>query len=99
MNFMTTISFAATPVDQPVTRGIYRISRHPIYLSGLLLFIGIGIATASWIMLLCAVLWFILFHMVLPSEEQFLLEKYGDSYREYVSHTPRWLGFPKSRAK
>jgi protein-S-isoprenylcysteine O-methyltransferase Ste14 len=29
-------------------------------------------------------------------EERFLLEKYGDSYREYMSKTQRWLGIPKS---
>jgi protein-S-isoprenylcysteine O-methyltransferase Ste14 len=95
MSLMATISFANTAVDKPVTSGIYRISRHPIYLSGFLLFIGIGIATASWIILLCAVLWLGLFHIVLPSEEDFLLEKYGESYREYMKITPKWIGIPK----
>jgi protein-S-isoprenylcysteine O-methyltransferase Ste14 len=95
MSLMATLNFARTPVDKPVTSGIYRISRNPIYLSGFLLFIGIGMATASWIILLCAILWFVLFHTVLPSEEDFLLEKYGDSYREYMKKTPRWLGLLK----
>ena len=99
MSLMATLSFAATHVDKPVTRGIYRISRHPIYFSGFLLYIGMGIATASWIILLCALLWLVLFHMVLPSEERFLLEKYGDSYRDYMNKTPRWIGCPKSRVK
>jgi len=96
MTLITTVGFAATPLDEPVTKGVYRISRHPIYLSGFLLYIGIGISTASWIILLCAILWIVLFHIVLPSEEHFLLEKYGDSYREYMNKTPRWIGFPKS---
>ena len=96
MSFMATLSFATTPVDQPVTGGIYQISRHPIYLSGFLLFIGIGISTASWIILLCAVLWLALFHLVLPSEEQFLLEKYGESYCDYIKKTPKWIGIPRS---
>jgi protein-S-isoprenylcysteine O-methyltransferase Ste14 len=99
MSLMTTISFATTPVDKPVTSGIYRISRHPIYFSGFLTYIGIGIATASWIILLCAILWLVLFHIVLPSEEYFLIEKYGDAYREYMNETQRWIGFPKSGAK
>jgi protein-S-isoprenylcysteine O-methyltransferase Ste14 len=64
-----------------------------------LLYIGIGIATASWVILLCAILWIGLFHFVLPSEERFLLEKYGDSYREYMNKTPKWIGFPKSGEK
>jgi protein-S-isoprenylcysteine O-methyltransferase Ste14 len=99
MSVITSGNFAATPLDEPVTKGVYRISRHPIYFSGFLLYIGIGIATASWVVLLCAILWIVLFHIVLPSEEHFLLEKYGDSYREYMNKTPRWIGFPKSGAK
>ena len=99
MSVITSVNFAATPLDEPVSKGVYRISRNPIYLSGFLFYIGIGIATASWVILLCAILWIVLFHIVLPPEEHFLLEKYGDPYREYMNNTPRWIGFPKSGAK
>ncbi len=96
MTVMVSINFAATPTDKPVTRGVYRISRHPIYLSGFLLYVGIGIACASWVMLLLAVAWIVLWCIVVPAEERFLLEKYGDAYREYMDRTPRWIGIPKS---
>ena len=98
MSVITSVNFATTPLDEPITKGVFRISRNPIYLSGFLLYTAIGIATESWIILLCAILWVVLFHVVLPSEEHFLLEKYGDSYREYINKTPRWIGFPKSWA-
>jgi protein-S-isoprenylcysteine O-methyltransferase Ste14 len=45
------------------------------------------------------VLWIIFWQIAVPAEERFLLEKYGDAYREYMSKTPRWLGIPKSVAK
>ena len=99
MTVMTSINFATTPLDKPVTKGIYRISRHPIYLSGFLLYVGIGIACASWVLLLCAVAWIVLWYIVVPAEERFLLEKYGDAYREYMNRTPRWIGIPKSGGK
>jgi protein-S-isoprenylcysteine O-methyltransferase Ste14 len=99
MSVITTVNYATTPLDTPVSKGVYRISRNPIYFTGFLLYIGIGIATASWVILLCAILWIVLFQIVLPSEERFLLEKYGDSYREYMNKTPKWIGFPKSGAK
>jgi protein-S-isoprenylcysteine O-methyltransferase Ste14 len=99
MSLMTTIGFAITPVDKPVTGGIYRISRHPIYLSGFLLNLSIGIACASWVMMLCAILWIVFFHIVVPTEERFLIGQYGDAYREYMNRTPRWIGMPKSREK
>ena len=96
MSLMTTISFATTPVDKPVTSGIYRISRHPIYFSGFLLNLSIGIVCASWVIMLCAILWIVFFHFVVPTEESFLIGQYGDAYREYMNRTPRWIGIPKS---
>jgi len=99
MSLMTTISFATTPVDKPVTSGIYRISRHPIYFSGFLLNLSIGIVCASWVVMLCAILWIVFFHIVVPTEERFLIGQYGDAYREYMNRTPRWIGIPKSRGK
>jgi protein-S-isoprenylcysteine O-methyltransferase Ste14 len=90
----TLFNVAATPVDKPVTRGAYWFSRNPMYLSGFLLFVGVGLASVSWIVMLCGALWAILWQIVIPAEERFLLEKYGDSYRKYMSRTPRWIGIP-----
>ena len=90
------ISFITTPIDKPVTKGIYRYSRHPLYFSSLLALIAIGIATASWIILLVGILFFILVNIIAGSEERYCKEKYGDIYKEYLNRTPRWIGIPKS---
>jgi len=91
------VSFGTTPLDELVTKGIYRISRNPVCLSGFLGDVGIGIACASWVFLLYAVMDIILMHISVGVEERFLLEKYGDVYREYMSRTPRWIGISKTR--
>jgi len=96
MQVMVTISVANTPQDKPVTRGPYRFSRHPIYFSGFLILVGIGIASASWLVLMCALLWIVFFYIVVPAEERFCHKQYGDTYREYMNKTPRWIGIPKS---
>ncbi len=96
MYVVTTISIANTPVNEPVTRGAYRISRHPVYFNGFLLYFSMGIACASWVLLLLAVAWIVLWQIAVPAEERFLLEKYGDAYRKYMNRTPRWIGIPKS---
>ena len=96
MQIMATISVANTPLDKPATRGPYRFVRHPFYLSGFLTMVGIGTASASWLVMLCALLWIVFFHIVVPAEERFCLEKYGNTYREYLKRTPRWIGIPKS---
>ena len=91
------VSFGTTPLGELVTKGIYRISRNPACLSGFLADIGIGIACASWIFLLYAVVETTLMHISIRTEERFLLEKYGDAYKEYIDRTPKWIGIPKSR--
>lgn len=96
MTIITSINFATTPPNEPVTKGIYRISRHPIYLGAFLFYLGIGIASASWPLLLFALAWIIIWNIVVPEEEQILTQKYGDSYRDYLKRTQRWIGIPKS---
>ncbi len=88
--------WATTPLDEPITKGLYRYSRHPIYFAVFLQYIGVGIASASWLFLLLLMVSIILsfFAQIIP-EERFCLEKYGDAYRDYMNRTPRWIGIPK----
>jgi protein-S-isoprenylcysteine O-methyltransferase Ste14 len=89
-------NIAEAPVDKPVTNGAYRISRHPMYLSGFLMFIGVGVSCASWVVLLLALIWIVFWRIVVPEEEKFLVDKYGADYLDYMKKTPRWIGIPKS---
>jgi protein-S-isoprenylcysteine O-methyltransferase Ste14 len=93
------LSFFTTPVDKPVTKGVYRISRNPVYLGMFLIFIGISVVCASWVFLLATVALVTLIHISVVSEEQWCLEKYRNAYREYMNRTQRWIGLPKSEKK
>jgi protein-S-isoprenylcysteine O-methyltransferase Ste14 len=93
---MLTVNFLTTPLDKPVTRGIYRYSKHPMYVTGFLVLLGAGIASASWIFLLLFVVDIMLSLLFIEAEERYCIEKYGDAYREYMNRTPRWIGLPKS---
>jgi len=94
---MVIVTFAITPIDdEPLTKGLYRFSRHPMYVTQLVMFIGVGIASASWLFLLFTIVYTILSVICAGPEERFCLEKYGDSYREYMDRTPRWIGIPQS---
>ncbi|MFC1952326.1 methyltransferase family protein [Chloroflexota bacterium] len=96
---ITSVNMATTSLqDGPVTNGLFHFSRHPMYLSLSLLLIGVGIASASWIILLFAVLSMILWVPLSISEDKHCLEMYGNAYREYMNRTPRWIGIPKSGA-
>jgi protein-S-isoprenylcysteine O-methyltransferase Ste14 len=95
--FLAGISLDATPMERPATKGLYRISRNPIYFGCFLIYIGIGIASASWLFLLLTAIWIVLYDILIAPEERWCLEKYGDAYKEYMNRTPKWLGIPKSR--
>jgi len=92
------LAFIATPVDKPNTTGIYSISRHPVYLGTWSIIISIGIASASWVYILLALI--LLAPMrnaaMIPEERQ-CCERFGNAYREYMNKTPRWIGIPKSK--
>jgi len=90
------VSFVITPLgSKPVTTGLYRYSRHPMYITQLIMFIGVGIASASWLFLLLTIVYGGLGLIYAGSEEHIYIDEYGDSYREYMNKIPRWIGIPK----
>ena len=89
------LNFASAPKNRLVTKGLYRVTRNPVYVGMLLMQIGIVVACTSWLYLLLTVVLLILLNAILPAEERYCLETYGDAYRKYI-RTPRWIGIPKS---
>lgn len=97
VSFLSSIITAAkTPMGQIFSRGMYRYSRHPLYLSFLIIFVGVSVATASWLFLLLSMGWMTFPLSQIISEEQGCLDSFGIEYREYLNRTPKWLGIPKS---
>jgi protein-S-isoprenylcysteine O-methyltransferase Ste14 len=95
---LVVVDWIKTPAGKPVTRGLYRYSRHPMYVTMVLLLLGVSIVTTSWV--------FVLFTIIsavgvsrpyfVKIEEAQCLGHYGVAYREYMNRTPRWIGIPKS---
>lgn len=96
MYIIVSVNIANTPVDRPVTNGLYRYSRHPMYIVSIPALIGAGIASASWLFLLLSVLFAVTHLMNGIYEERLCLAAYGSVYQEYLDRTPRWIGLPKS---
>jgi protein-S-isoprenylcysteine O-methyltransferase Ste14 len=92
---IVSVNIANTPVDRPVTRGLYRYSRHPMYIASIPALVGAGIASASWLFLLLSVLFVVTHLMNGIFEERLCLEAYGGVYQDYLDRTPRWIGTPK----
>jgi protein-S-isoprenylcysteine O-methyltransferase Ste14 len=96
MYVIVSINIARTPAGKPFTKGLYRYSRHPMYVAAVPAFVGPAIAAASWLFLLLSVLLIVTHFMNAIAEERQCLEAYGSTYREYLERTPRWIGLPKS---
>jgi protein-S-isoprenylcysteine O-methyltransferase Ste14 len=95
--FLSSIMIVArTAVGHIFSLGMYRYSRHPLYLSFLFIFLGIGVVSASWLFLLLSMGWMVFPISQVTSEERGCLEAFGIDYQEYMDRTPKWLGFPKS---
>jgi len=90
------VNVTTSPPDKPVTKGLYRYSRHPMYVTFPLIFIGTSIATASWLFLVLSIMLIITHFYNGTIEERECLEAYGKAYQEYMNKTPRWFGIPKS---
>jgi protein-S-isoprenylcysteine O-methyltransferase Ste14 len=95
------MDWAITPAGKPVTRGLYRYSRHPMYVTGIFVFLGVSILSASWIFLLFTIIFGVgvTRPYFIRIEEAQCLGHYVAAYREYMNKTPRWIGLPKSAAK
>jgi len=87
------LSYGKTPLDETVTRGIYKISRNPMYVSFIIGMVGATIATASLWMLILLILYIIATHGIILGEKRYCTETYGESYLEYKKATPRYFLF------
>lgn len=73
------------------THGPYRWIRHPLYTFGTTFFIALGLMSDIWLVMGFGVLTFIIMAIRTPKEEENLIEKFGDEYREYMKSTGRFL--------
>jgi len=92
---IATINFVKAPMENPITRWMYRISRHPLYLSLFIIYIGTSVATASWVFFLLSVANIYWIWTESIAEERYCLERYGKEYEEYMNKTSKWIGVPK----
>jgi protein-S-isoprenylcysteine O-methyltransferase Ste14 len=74
-----------------VHTGPYRITRNPQILGGYLLFIGVTVQWPSWYSLGWIILYGIIGHFMVITEEEHLSARFGEEYRRYCEHTPRYL--------
>jgi len=89
---IATYNFIATPMDQLITKGAYKFSRHPMYVATFFICLGAGIAAISWLFIIFSLIMAFCFYQEALIEERYCLNKYGKAYHDYVNRTPRLIG-------
>ena len=75
-----------------IAHGPFRFVRNPMSLGGIVLMAGIALWHRSTLALCLAVALFAVFHLVVVRiEEPGLERRFGESYRAYSRHVPRWV--------
>lgn len=80
------------PSSALVSRGIYRITRNPMYLGMAMLSLGVALAFSSLAgSVLAIVAAVIIDRTVIKREEAYLMRRFGQDYERYASGVRRWL--------
>jgi protein-S-isoprenylcysteine O-methyltransferase Ste14 len=80
------------PVATLLTSGAYRLSRNPMYTGLAIAYLGLAPLSGSWWPL---ALWPLVIvavrQLVIRPEEQYLTQRFGQTYTDYQSRVRRWL--------
>jgi protein-S-isoprenylcysteine O-methyltransferase Ste14 len=80
------------PATAIVTKGPYRFTRNPLYLSMTMIYGGVSaLANALPPVLLLPLVLHLMQRGVIEREESYLERKFGDVYLEYKVKAPRWI--------
>jgi hypothetical protein len=75
-----------------IDTGPFAVVRNPLYVGNIALWVGFALtARLAWMAPLIALLLGAEYHAIVKWEEQLLLSRLGDAYREYTTRVPRWL--------
>jgi protein-S-isoprenylcysteine O-methyltransferase Ste14 len=70
---------------------VFNIVRHPVYLSEILLYLGLLMLSIS---LAAAIVWVVaigFLHYISRYEERLLLARFGEEYELYMREVPMWI--------
>ena len=74
-----------------VQHGPYRWIRHPLYTSAALLVVALSLMAANWFLFVAGVVLLCVLVFRTRTEEANLVARFGDSYRQYMHRTGRFV--------
>jgi len=90
--FSASVSNYAKPEKNGINlKGLYRISRNPMYIAYFIYFLGCVLITNSFILFLLLIIFQISAHWIILSEERWCLNKFGEEYTNYMKKVRRYI--------
>ncbi len=74
-----------------IRKGVYGIMRHPMYVSEILLYLGLIIISISIAAIFVLILAIIFLYLISRYEEKLLLQRFGNDYQNYMNETSMWI--------
>jgi protein-S-isoprenylcysteine O-methyltransferase Ste14 len=74
-----------------ITTGLFGVSRNPIFLGVIIVFIGLFLIIPNVVTAVVLVSGIIVIQVQVRLEEEFLIASLGDEYKEYMAKVKRWL--------
>lgn len=82
-------------IEGITTQGPYKFSRNPQILGGYLMVIGLVLQRPSLYAVAWLVMYSLIMHWMVVTEEEHLFRIFGEDYQKYCSEVPRYLRIPK----
>ena len=74
-----------------IKTGVFLLTRHPVYLGSIFIYLGLILMTLSLISLALLGVIFIFYNYIASYEEQLLINMFGQDYLDYKKKVPKWF--------
>ena len=89
---LLSVIYFAKPAENGINlKGIYRVSRNPMYVAYFIYFLGCVLLTQSIILLIVLLVFQISAHWIILSEERWCVNKFGEEYINYMNKVRRYI--------
>lgn len=85
------VDYAKPEANGMNVRGLYRISRNPMYIAYFMCLFGCTLLSASWALFAALVIFQIASHWIILSEERWCIEIFGEEYLSYMEKVRRYI--------
>ncbi len=83
--------FAKPEMNGMNVKGLYRISRNPMYVAYFMCLLGCVLLSASWTLFILLMIFQMASHWIILSEERWCIQHFGEDYLSYMKQVRRYL--------